>query len=294
MAAGVMGVVLALACTPRRDLRQDEAWSPGDGGTGRGTTGTVPGGTGAVPPDPSGDDAAATGPSDSSGPGVSDDDGTSGGPPAGSTTGGGDETTGTPGPDTTGNDAAPGPAIGAFQLTYYWLADENDYGGAATETIYEPGCSAIATISPTFADALTLEGSGRLADGTVVNYHSPCGCPNSPCFFVADAEHPWGYGVQNRSLAPFRSIAVDTDVLSIGQAVYVAELDGVAMPGDAPWGNFVHDGCVVADDIGGGINGAHIDFYAGLEGFYTLLDGELSTGTVNLSQAGERCAYLAD
>ena len=35
------------------------------------------------------------------------------------------------------------------------------------------------------------------------------------------------------------------------------------MPGRAPWGGFVHDGCVVADDTGGGIDGNRLDLFVG-------------------------------
>lgn len=180
----------------------------------------------------------------------------------------------------------PGPAIGSFQLTYYWLAAEADHGGSATETLYDPDCNALATVSPAFADALTLEGTGRLTDGRVLNYWNTCGCPNSPCFFEVDEDHPWGYGVQNRALQPFRSLAVDTDVLGIGDWVYIAELDGITMPGEE---GFVHDGCMVADDIGGGINGQHIDFFVGLREHYLGLDGSLGLTHVTVHAPGDRC-----
>ncbi len=196
---------------------------------------------------------------------------------------------GTPSAESSGGEVPlpdPGPAIGSFQLTYYWLAAQADHGGAATETLYDPDCNALATVSPAFADALTLEGTGRLTDGRVLNYWNTCGCPNSPCFFEVDEDHPWGYGVQNRALQPFRSLAVDTDVIDIGDWVYVAELDGVTMPGDE---GFVHDGCMVADDIGGGINGQHIDFFVGLRDHYLSLDGVLGLTQVTVHAPGDRC-----
>lgn len=183
----------------------------------------------------------------------------------------------------------PGPQIGSFQLTYYWVSDESDHPGGSNETLYDPDCNALATVSADFADALTLEGTGRLNDGRVLNYWNTCGCPNSPCFFEVDEDHPWGFGVENRALQPFRSLAVDTDVLNIGDWVYVAEFDGLMMPGDSPWGGFVHDGCVIADDIGGGINGQHIDFFSGLRSFYTNLDGTLGITQVTLHAPGDRC-----
>ena len=212
----------------------------------------------------------------------------------GSTSDGDDGTPDTGEPNDTGNNANPGAVIGSFQLTYYWIASEEDHPGAATRTLYNPDCQPLANVSQSFEDALTLEGTGRLNDGRVLNYWNTCGCANSPCFFEVDAAHPWGHGVQNRALAPYRSLAVDTGVLSIGDAIYVAELDGVVMPGDSPWGNFVHDGCLVADDIGGAINGQHLDFFVGLRDSYLSINGELGLSSVTVHHPGDRCSGYAD
>jgi len=35
------------------------------------------------------------------------------------------------------------------------------------------------------------------------------------------------------------------------------------MPGRAPYGGWKHDGCVVADDTGGGIRGKQLDLFVG-------------------------------
>lgn len=190
-----------------------------------------------------------------------------------------------------GNDAAlaPGPALGSFQLTYYWVASEDEHPGTKNVSLYDPACKVLAVVSTGFADAITLEGTGRLSDGRLLNYDGPCACPKTPCFFEADAAHPWGYGVQSRALVPFRSIAVDTSVITIGTRVYVAELDGVTMPGTSDYGAFVHDGCVQADDVGGGIQGSHIDFFAGLKAHYQALDGQLGLTSVTLHAGGARC-----
>ncbi len=185
--------------------------------------------------------------------------------------------------------APPGMLLGAFQLTYYWVTSEDDYPGTKDTAIYDPACSVLATVTSEFASSLALEGTGRLSDGRVLNYDGSCGCPRSPCFFEVDEEHPWGVGVQNRPLIPFRSIAVDSDVIAYGDRIYVVELDGVAMPGESPWGDFVHDGCVTADDTGGAIIGMHIDFFAALRDHYYDLDGRLGLATATLHDGGARC-----
>src|SRR5262249_44370468 len=104
-----------------------------------------------------------------------------------------------------------------------------------------------------------------------------------------DTLHPWGIGVLDRALAPFRSVAVDPNVVPIGARLYVADLDGVRVPGEAPWGDFVHDGCVVADDRGGAIAGRHIDLFAALRPYYVALDSMLARRTVMIYDGGGRC-----
>lgn len=71
----------------------------------------------------------------------------------------------------------------------------------------------------------------------------------------------------------------------------MVELDGVTMPGDPSWGDFVHDGCVSADDTGGAIIGLHIDFFAGLRDCYYDLDDQLGLTEVTLYDGGDRCQY---
>jgi len=183
----------------------------------------------------------------------------------------------------------PGPSLGSFELTYYWVAYEGDYGGAADSELYDPDCDLLATVSSGFADAIALEGTGRLLDGRLLNVDGACGCASSPCYIEADADHPWGYGVQGRALVPFRSVAVDADVIEYGTGLYLPELDGLTMPGEAPWGDFAHDGCAVAADTGGGIVGMHVDFFVGIKGAYLELDGELGLSEAEVEDGGDRC-----
>ncbi|HVV84624.1 MAG TPA: 3D domain-containing protein [Kofleriaceae bacterium] len=188
---------------------------------------------------------------------------------------------------------APRPAAGAsrgtFELTYYWVTAEDDYPGTATEPLYTPACAVLATVTPDFARNLRLEGTGRLHDGRVVNTAGSCDCPSSPCFAPVDADHPWGIGVQDRPLVPYRSVAVDHTVVPYGTSLYVEELDGVAVPGDPPWGGFVHDGCVRAADTGGNIVGAHLDWFVGLRSSYRTLDGRLDLASITVHDGGARC-----
>ncbi len=184
---------------------------------------------------------------------------------------------------------AAGQARGTFDLTYYWVTAEVDYPGTPSEPLYDARCTVFATVTPEFARNLRLEGTGRLADGRVLNVAGACGCARSPCFVEVDGGHPWGIGVQNRPLAPYRSVAVDRSVVPYGTSLYVAELDGVPVPGDPPWGGFIHDGCVIAADTGGSIVGAHLDWFVGLRASYHTLDAALDRTTVTVADGGGRC-----
>lgn len=183
----------------------------------------------------------------------------------------------------------PGATRGTFDLTYYWITAEADYTGTPTEQLLTPTCEPLATVVPDFARSLRLEGTGRLRDGRVVNVSGSCPCNTAACFAEVDAAHAWGVGVQDRPLVPYRSVAVDRTVVPYGTWLYVEELDGVPVPGDAPWGGFVHEGCVLAADTGGSILGAHLDWFVGLKSSYRTLDGDLGLSRITVHDAGARC-----
>lgn len=182
-----------------------------------------------------------------------------------------------------------GAVRGTFTLTYYWVTSEADYAGTPSEPLYDASCHALATVTPEFARNLRLEGTGRLVDGRVLNVAGACGCARSTCFVEVDTGHPWGIGVQDRPLQPYRSVAVDRSVVPYGTSLYVAELDGVPVPGTPPWGGFIHDGCVVAADTGGGIVGNHVDWFVGLRSSYRTLDAALDRTTITVADGGARC-----
>ncbi|MBA3542523.1 MAG: hypothetical protein H0T79_23105, partial [Deltaproteobacteria bacterium] len=134
-------------------------------------------------------------------------------------------------------------------------------------TLYtKEGCKPIAEVSREFASQLALQGTGKLRDGRVVNIWGSCSCEHSPCFKVT--ENQWGTSGSNQPLQPFRTVAVDRKVVKLGTLLHVPLLEGRLMPGRAPWGGFIHDGCVVADDTGGGIDGNQLDLFVGRRSGY--------------------------
>jgi 3D (Asp-Asp-Asp) domain-containing protein len=140
-------------------------------------------------------------------------------------------------------------------------------------TLYGPGkgCEPIAETTREFVSELTMQGTGKLRDGRLVNIWGPCKCPNSPCFHVV--EQQWGIGGGGRPLQPFRSVAVDPKLIKLGSLLYVPLLEGRTMPGRPPWGGFVHDGCVIADDTGGAVRNYQLDLFVGRRGWFLGMSG---------------------
>lgn len=192
-----------------------------------------------------------------------------------------------PAPD---NDDEPRP-LGNFNITFYYVVGEEDVKPklpdvavandnaqaelaaiAPTEhvTLYEPrSCNPIADVTPEFESQVILQGTGKLRDGRVVNIWGACSCPNKPCFKVTASQ--WGTGGSGKPLEPFRTVAVDRKVVKLGSLLYIPILEGQTMPGRPPWGGYVHDGCVVADDTGGGIDGHQLDLFVGRKSYYAAM-----------------------
>jgi 3D (Asp-Asp-Asp) domain-containing protein len=181
-----------------------------------------------------------------------------------------------------------GPELGSFQLTYYWLASETRPDGEQIE-LQTKQCKTIARVSEAFAKNIRMEGSGVLGDGRVITLAGGCEC-GAPCYRLADRSHRFGTGASARPLSPFRSVAVDPRLVRLGSMLYIPELDGMVMPGPAPWGGFVHDGCVMADDRGGGIKGRQLDLFTVKRAHYTSLSRRLGLRRVSVMAGADRCS----
>lgn len=163
-----------------------------------------------------------------------------------------------------------------FRWTYYWNVFERDYSDDDTLPLYNHrDGSVIAHAKRSFVEAVKIEGTGVLADGTMVNLVDSCSADDH-CFFEVDTEkYPSGVGSQGNALHPWRSVAADQRVLPFGARIYIEELDGLCLPPtdrfdpedegfnwDEGCRGYRHDGCVVVDDVGGSIRDNHLDFFA--------------------------------
>jgi hypothetical protein len=130
-----------------------------------------------------------------------------------------------------------------------------------------------------------------MMDDRVINYTGPCKYGYGTCFETLDQKQfPFGRGAGQRPLIPFKSVAVDPRVIQIGEPLYIPEFDGLTLPDGS-----IHDGCVRADDTGGGIKKRKMDFFVVTYGnFRFLLDQLLGVSWITPHVESPRCEYLRD
>jgi 3D (Asp-Asp-Asp) domain-containing protein len=179
----------------------------------------------------------------------------------------------------------PGARLGRYRLTYYWIARqlEGDRGGVA---LRDRRGRVIARVSRRFARRLRMQGTGVLTDGRLINIAGGCR-KTRRCYTILGDDTPFGIGARGRALEPFRSVAAPPH-LRIGSVLYIPELDGREIPSTGE----VHDGCVIADDRGGGIRGRQLDLFALRRANYKAFHGR-DLVRVTVHRGGDRCADLA-
>jgi 3D (Asp-Asp-Asp) domain-containing protein len=195
-----------------------------------------------------------------------------------------------------------------WALRFYWLVLEADYDDPQSPNVprsgrgvavprntfvelYTPAGFFFGRVSEALAWALRLEGSGLMRDGRIVNYTGKCDYGYGTCFEQLDiAEHPFGRGAGVRRLIPFKSVAVDPRLVPIGEPLYIPEFDGLVLPDGS-----IHDGCVRADDTGGGIKKRKMDFFVVTYGNFRFLLEELqNVSWITPHVEAPRCEYLRD
>jgi 3D (Asp-Asp-Asp) domain-containing protein len=156
-------------------------------------------------------------------------------------------------------------------------------------------CRPLAHVTRAFAAQVQLQGTGKLRDGRLVNVATRCQC-GRPCFHIVAASKEWGTGGSGKPLSPFRSVAVDPAIVPLGTTLYIPALDGVRMPGPRGVGGFIHDGCVIAVDTGGGIDGHQLDLFVGRRAYYKALARKGGSHgwakSVEVWRGRGRCEYM--
>jgi 3D (Asp-Asp-Asp) domain-containing protein len=194
-----------------------------------------------------------------------------------------------------------------WALRFYWLSLEADYADTVSINVPRGGACAVPAnrwvelytkegaffgrVPERYACSLKLEGSGLMSDGRVVNYTGPCKFGYGTCFEQLEVtDYPFGRGAGQRPLIPFKSVAVDPRVVPLGEPLYIPEFDGMVLPDGS-----IHDGCVRADDTGGGIKGRKLDFFVVTYGnFRFLLESLLNVTWITPHVEAPRCQYLRD
>lgn len=185
---------------------------------------------------------------------------------------------------------------GQFKMTFYWLAYESEYASEPADIdIYTKDGFLIGRFPRVFVFELKLEGTGVLRDGRVLNYDRPCPFGIGTCFKELDRrDHPVGKGAQQRALVPYRSVAIDPRFVPLGTPLYVPELRGMPiLTQDPSQPEERHDGCVRADDTGGGIKRRELDLFVSSYAQYRATEAWL-LGSQRITPMVEepRCEYL--
>jgi 3D (Asp-Asp-Asp) domain-containing protein len=147
--------------------------------------------------------------------------------------------------------------IGDLKPTFYWVALETVDGQPKNNALLDINEKVLAMISDKFLKGISMEGTGKLLDGRVINFHVRVNkqirwreCPPSA---------PYGYGLEDYVLKPFHSVAVDPNVIPIPSRVFIPAAQGAVLPDGS-----IHDGYFEAVDIGEAIQNQRIDVFTAM------------------------------
>lgn len=150
--------------------------------------------------------------------------------------------------------------LGGFAPTFYRILDESApewEDKARTEALLTVTGKLIERVTASFKRQFDVEGSARLRDGRIVNFHQKI---DGSWRYLVATNAPFGLGLDGYKLIPYRTLAVDPEVIRPGTVLYSPALDGVRLPSGE-----VHDGFMFAHDEGQGITGSRIDVFVGYE-----------------------------
>lgn len=148
--------------------------------------------------------------------------------------------------------------VGDLKPTFYWIALETQSSDPKNRNILDINGGVIARTTARFFSELQLEGTGRLLDGRMVNFHQFIQGPNGReiRYRICGPEAPYGYGYGDRPLTPFRTVAVDPRVIPLDSKIFIPAAVGAKLPDGS-----IHDGYFDALDIGGAITDLRVDVF---------------------------------
>ncbi len=189
-----------------------------------------------------------------------------------------------------------GRVLGSFRNTYYDFPSEAEHKGELV-ALKSPSCKTIAEVPRGFYESVCVQGSGTLKRGSTVSFAKrdcECAeiCPRTSqkiCFDELDkARYPWGRGATGGPITPLLTVAVDSDVIPLGTAIYIPEYEGLPRDVDR---SAEHDGCFVAQDRGLKVKGKHVDVFTGHPALTRMWNNLVpSNKGVTIVLDGPRCA----
>jgi len=181
-------------------------------------------------------------------------------------------------------------SLGSFATSFYWLEHEKDYPGEATVPLYRGQAEVLATVSDEFAKALTMEGTGVLTDGRMVNLLVSCSFAKYGwCFTESDPlEAPFGAG-SYAPLVPFFSVALHQALFLQGEVVYSPQFDGLPLPGSPIGDKLTHSGCLAVADTGWSLALGTVDIFVWDKPLHKEVAAGLNVDHVELVRNSPNC-----
>lgn len=150
-------------------------------------------------------------------------------------------------------------SLGKLRPSFYWVAIEPKDKAQRTRKLFDEDAKLISAVSEKYYKSLLMEGTGRLANGKVINFKSRTKKSDGTWdirWRVCPSTAPYGYGLNDIPLEAFKSVAVDTSVIPLGSKIYIPAAKGAQLPNGKR-----HDGYFTAVDIGDLIKNKKIDIF---------------------------------
>lgn len=160
---------------------------------------------------------------------------------------------------------------GTYKHTYYWAAHPQDADMTTPKmAVYNKKGKIIAHEPRDLIKKISLEGSGFLSDGRLVNIGCSCKFPNVRFKVLNKKITPFGIDARGKPLIPFKSVAVDRKQIRLGSKMYIPKFDGLILPNGKR-----HNGCFIAADVGSAIHTNRIDIFSGYKSHYRKVQRKL-------------------